>query len=141
MKKIVLIIILGIVLIGAIVGWRLYTKPVEGFAGAEAAHSLPSTELYMAFSDNESSAMSTYAGEVVEVRGLVVDRMENSDGGTTLVLEGGHPIFGVKCRLDPQLASADLPQKNETTTLRGLCVGMNSDVELDRCVIVSPEKP
>lgn len=141
MKRTIFIIILAFVAIGAVIGWRLYTKPVEGFDTTTPSHVMTSSELYAAFSDDEAAATTKYANEVVQVEGMVVDRIENSDGGYTLILEGGHPIFGVKCRLDPEVPESSMPDKRASTTLKGLCVGMNSDVELDRCIIVSSQKP
>jgi hypothetical protein len=135
MKK-VFLIILALVLIGGAVGWYMYQKPVASLENQDALKTLTATELFLEFSDNEQEATQAYQGKVLEVSGELIDRMENSDGSTTVILDGGDPIFGVKCRLDPSEENVPIPEKGGEVRLKGLLIGMNADVEMNQCIIL-----
>jgi hypothetical protein len=135
MKK-VLLILLALIVIGGAAGWYMYQKPVSSLENEDPVKTLTATELFEEFGENEQEAMKTYQNKVVEVSGKVIEQMENTDGSKTLILDGGDPIFGVKCRLDPSVETESLPQKGEEVRLKGLLIGMNADVEMNQCIIL-----
>ena len=141
MKKTIFIVVLGIAIVGGVLAWTLYNRPIASFESATPAYHIIAEDLYAAFSDDEIAAGNKYIDTVVEVTGKVVEKLENSDGSTTIILRAGHPIFGVKCRLDPSTSHETVPDINHNATIKGLCIGMNSDVELERCVVISTLKP
>lgn len=136
MKKTVLIILAFLLVAGAAVGYYMYNKPVETLENKNATAEISTTALFSEFSEDETKAMATYEGKVLQVEGSLIETMENSDGSTTLILDGGDPIFGVKCRLDPSVKGEEIPAKGETVRLKGLCIGMNADVEMNQCIIL-----
>lgn len=136
MKKIILIILGLILMLGAAVGWYMYQKPVNTLESREATARFKSTELFRAFQESEAESTKAYRGKVLEVSGKLVQEIENSDGSSTLILDGGDPIFGIKCRLDPAVSNQRIPPKGEQVTLKGLLIGMNADVEMNQCIIL-----
>lgn len=136
MKKSILIILAFALVAGAAIGYYMYNKPVETLESQEATAEISATALFSEFSENETEAMANYEGKVLEIEGSLIEKMENSDGSTTLILDGGDPIFGVKCRLDPSVEGEAIPAKGETVRLKGLCIGMNADVEMNQCIIL-----
>lgn len=136
MKKSILLILALALVAGAAIGYYMYNKPVETLESREATAEISATALFSEFSKNETEAMATYEGKILEINGSLIEIMENSDGSTTLILDGGDPIFGVKCRLDPSVEGAAIPAKGESVSLKGLCIGMNADVEMNQCIIL-----
>lgn len=136
MKKTFIILIALVLVGGGLTAWYLYQKPVESLRDAETIGDFSSQEIYQAFSTDLVSAREKYVGKVIGIQGTVIDQLQNTDESTTLILEGGHPVFGVKCRLDPKEAGENIPRKGETVRLKGMCIGMNSDVEMNRCIIL-----
>jgi hypothetical protein len=136
MKKTIWIIIALVIVGGAAVAYYMYQKPVESLRDAEVAASLPGTELFSEFEQDLAASNKKYVGKVLKVNGQVIDKLTNADSSQTLVLASSDPIFGVKCRLDPKDNPATIPGKGATVTVKGLCTGLNADVELNQCIIL-----
>lgn len=97
---------------------------------------MTSRELHNSFEADENAANAKFTGKVIEVEGELVEILENSDQSSTLILSSEHPIFGVKCRINPKDNPGAIPQVGSRVKLKGLCTGFNSDVELDQCIIL-----
>ena len=136
MKKTIIAILAIAVIGGVALGYYMYNKPVETLESQEVEAKISATELFASFSENEAESMKTYQGKVLEVEGTLIEEMTNSDGSTTLILDGGDPIFGVKCRLDPSVDGEAVPAKGESLRLKGRLIGMNADVEMNQCIIL-----
>lgn len=136
MKKIIILFLLGAVITGASMGLYFYQKPVASLESQTPTGTFSSTELFEIFNTDEQAANAKYTGQVVEVSGEVVEIMENSDASTTLVLSSDDPIFGVKCRIDPEFNKKSLPKTGTEVRVKGLCTGVNADVELNQCIIL-----
>ncbi len=136
MKKIIILFLVGALIIGASMGFYFYQKPVASLESETPLGTFTSTELFDLFNRDEPAANAKYTGQVVEVSGKVVEIMENSDESTTLVLSSDDPIFGVKCRIDPEFNKKSLPETGSEVRIKGLCTGMNADVELNQCIIL-----
>lgn len=136
MKKIIIFTLLGLAIIGGSIAFYLYQKPVGSLAGDEPVGTFTSAALFEIFSDDEQAANTKYTGQVVEVSGEVVEIMQNSDASTTIVLSSADPIFGVKCRIDPEYNKKSLPETGAEVRVKGLCTGLNADVELNQCIIL-----
>ncbi len=113
----------------------MFQKPVESLRDQEADWKGSSEELFEAFDSDEAAGNKTYTGKILLVNGTVVETMVNADSSNTLILNSEHPIFGVKCRLDPKDNTSPIPSAGDNVSLKGLCTGMNSDVELNQCII------
>ena len=135
MKKKIALSVLILATIGVSIGYYMFQKPVESLREKEATWQGSSEELFDTFNSDEAGSNIAYTGKVLTVNGIVVETMVNSDSSNTLILNSSHPIFGVKCRLDPKDNPQPTPAKGDAVSVKGLCTGMNSDVELNQCII------
>jgi len=137
MKKLLLFLALAAV-IGLAVGIYLYNKPVQSMHRLKADHQLSATDLYSAFDSDETAAMASYAGKILEVTGAIAAMNTSEEGDINIDLEGGGLLGGIRCRLDPaETGSAAALSPGQTITLRGQCDGKLMDVELSRCILVN----
>jgi len=125
------------IIIGAVIGYRMYHKPHFDMERAAPAHSISAVALYNAYEENELKADELYLGKIIEVKGTVqqIDKPEN--GQMVIHLQTDH-IFGmVSCELDPHSKHADIPAETGTTvTLKGVVTGFLSDVVMNRCIVI-----
>jgi hypothetical protein len=135
MKKIIIAILL-VGGVGAAIALYLFQKPVASLESATPTATFTASALFDVFESNEVSAAEAYSGKVIEVSGTLAEIMKNEDGSTTLVLSSEHPIYGVKCRLDPDFKLLNIPEEGSTVKLKGLCTGYNADVELNQSIIL-----
>lgn len=136
MKKRTIILVLGALAISALAAaLYLYQKPVGNLKSSKATHKTSASQFFEAFETDEAGATALYNGKIIEVEGKVVEILQNQDESTTLILESNHPIYGVKCRLDPAV-NQDIPLQNDQITLKGICTGFNADVELNLCIVL-----
>jgi len=135
MKKKIILSVLIIAAIAVSIGYYMFQKPVESLRDREAAWKGSSEELFDAFASDETAGNKTFTGKILLVNGVVVETMVNADSSNTLILNSSHPIFGVKCRLDPKDNPQSTPSKGNAVSIKGLCTGMNSDVEINQCII------
>lgn len=136
MKKKITITVVLLVLIGLGTAYYLFQKPVQSLRGETPAWTGTGNQLFNAFTADEASGNKKFTGKVLQVSGVVAEIMQNADSSKTLILKSTHPVFGVKCRLDPKYNSGQVPAKGSKVLLKGLCTGINSDVELNQCVIL-----
>lgn len=131
--KIIVLIIIVLGLVGGTIAWFQYNKPHRDAAAEEAAHTIDATELYAAFENDESGAMTEYANKLIEVSGTVGEIIK-SDNNTIVLLESEHPLFGVKCMF---LEHPNQPViEGQSAIIKGFCSGLNGDVEMTRCALV-----
>ncbi len=142
MKKALLLIVLAVVLIGAAVYYFVYNKPHRDIVSEKATFSLPSAELYNAFTTNPDDANAKYLNKVVSVSGTVSDVTVLSETETKVVLSADDDLFGVACSFaDDEVDKAKLIQEGNEITIKGLCTGysgddvMPGDVVLIKCSI------
>ena len=136
MKKRVILVSIGIfVLAGVIVGISLFNKPHRNVLSEKPFANLSSVQLFDKLSNGDSTQTANLIEKTLEVKGKVIDIIPNPDSTTTLVLASNDPIFGVKCMM---LHAKDLMNihAGSSVTVRGICTGFNSDVEMVRCVRV-----
>jgi hypothetical protein len=134
MKKI-LLFLLVLAAIGVGVGLMMYNKPHENMQSAKADLAVQAEALFAEFSTDEAAANEKYLNKIVAVNGTVADATKDDKGNTSVQLESGDMLFGVKCELDPLSKHKRTEfQKGEKVTLKGVCTGYLSDVVMVRCV-------
>jgi hypothetical protein len=134
--KRILLLILGLGLIGAAVGYALWNKPHENMKSSKAETKIEASALFEAYNADENASNSKYLGKTIEVSGKVKE-VSNAEGSPAKIsLETGDE-FTVICELDAlsQHARTDFPI-GEMVTFKGKCDGLNLDVQLSRCVEV-----
>jgi len=132
--KIILAVITILVLVGATIAYMQYNKPHRDAAAEKPVAELTAYQLFAAFGNNETEAMALFGNKIVQVSGIIMETSTLPDGTVQAVLDVNDPIFGVKATFQnpgPEnlVAGTDI-------TLKGICSGFNSDVELTGCVIV-----
>ncbi|MEI6950206.1 hypothetical protein V9K67_23700 [Paraflavisolibacter sp. H34] len=136
-KRTLLFAGIALCLLGAAIGLYWYNKPRAGVDRASADFTLTATELFRAYQQNEQQADARYAGKVLDVSG-VVENVEATAEGSSLLLSSGDPMGGVNCSLAKDSDKATLPQKGRPVRIKGRCTGFLMDVNLVDAVVVTP---
>lgn len=138
MKKYLLFGALGIVAIGAIVGYMMWNKPHKNIVKAAPDLVMESANLFSDFETDEAAANTKYLNKLIQVTGVVKLVTKDDDGKVSIVLDSGSELAGVICELDEltEHPRTDF-QEGEKLTIKGICTGMLMDVVLVRCVVVS----
>ena len=142
MKKIILIVVLVIVGIGALYLWREYNRTVEGLADTNADYSVNATQLISEFENNETAANKKYQNKIVAVKGMF-KKLEGNGGTGIVVLGDTNALSAVRCVLDSTVTGITALQPGSAITIKGAITGFNkdetgllgSDVQLNRCII------
>lgn len=135
MKRI-LYFLLALACFGAAIGYYLWNKPHQNMQAAKTDVTVDAAALFNEFTANEEAAKAKYFDKTIAVSGKVKESTKMDDGTAKVILDTGGD-FGVLCELDPlsQHPRTDFPV-GETVVFKGLCNGLNFDVQLTRCVEV-----
>ena len=135
-RSVVLVLILIILAIGIVVGYKTWNKPFKDPLEGDAVK-VTAVQLFNDFSTNEAAAQKKYVPEKlgdkkVEITGQISETGKNEDGEIFYTLKTSDEMFGVKCIMDKgeQVANA---KPGDTITVRGFCDGYNMDVIVNRC--------
>lgn len=133
--KIILLFIAVAGFVGASAAIYMFNKPHEDVSGADAAYSLTVDELFTAFNSDETAANEKFLNQILEVKGTIGEKSDSPEG-VTVVLNATGEMFGVSCSFVGEDAT---PLGNlsagEEITVRGICAGFLTDVNLTRCVL------
>ncbi len=116
---------------GAFVGYKMYTKPHRNVADAKA-FGIPASRLVTEYETNETQANSKYLDKILEVNGEVAEVSKNQKGETVIALIGTD-MGTVRCTVEG--ADADVAAKGAQVILKGICTGYLADVIMVRCVL------
>ena len=144
-KKITWIIILLVIIIGAIYGYREYSRTNKDLQDVKPDFSLAATQLIREFESSDSAAAKKYNGRIVEVNGNVKVVEKDENGYYTIVLGDSAGLSSVRCSLDTtHHEDATRLSGGQSAIIRGACTGFNasdlglgSDVILNRCVVIN----
>lgn len=118
--------------------YYLWNKPQANMQRQKIDATLDASTLYRAFTNNETEANARYLGKTLAITGTVRSSTQDEAGQTQVVLETGE-AFGVVGQLDPL---SKHPRTNfppgSSVRLKGICSGFNFDVQLTRCVEITP---
>ncbi len=133
---IVLIIVLLLLALGSIVGYKIWNKPFKNPLEGEAIK-ITALQLFNEFITNESLAQKKYVPQklgdkILEVNGEIKETGKNDIGETYYTLKTFDEMFGVKCVMDKgeKITNA---KAGDNITVRGFCDGYNLDVIVNRC--------
>lgn len=134
MKRVLIFLLIAAV-IGAAIGYSMWNKPHKNMEDAKADLAIEATALFNEFNTDEAAANAKYLDKTIAVTGTVKEA-SNADNTVKVNLETGSD-FGVLCEFDPLTKHSRTDfQPGEKVTLKGLCAGLNLDVQLSRCVEV-----
>jgi hypothetical protein len=136
MRRIILIAIAVIGIVGVATAIYLWNKPHKNMQRATADITLTAPELMAAFNEDETTANAKYLDKVVAVTGKVIEATTNGEA-TVVSLEAADDFGAISCELDR------FSKQNRTTfspgeqiTLKGMCSGKTIDVVLVQCVLM-----
>lgn len=109
-------------------GGYLYNKPVQSVDKLKVNYIINSNELLQDYLKNEKTANEKYLDKTLVVTGII-DKIENSNGLTSVYLNTGNDISKIICQLestDPNIS------EGQTVKIKGVCTGFLMDVVLIR---------
>lgn len=131
--KIALLVVLGCIVIGAVVAYRMWNKPHRDVA-TEDALKISAAKLVKDYQAGEPAANALYLDKAVEVTGNIADTGSNQEGQATVLLSSEDAFTGVFCTLREKTGGL---KPGQTVVLKGICSGMLSDVRVRDAIIVS----
>ena len=136
---IIAVVIVVLIAIGGLIGYRMYNKPHADVNEAEAI-TVTAEAIYKEFETDESTANLKYTGEnkVVQVSGTVGE-ITQQDTLTYVTLAVPDAMGGVMILTDKSASAAASNLKpGDQVTLKGFCNGyLMPDVKINGGVIVS----
>lgn len=134
MKKTIYLLIAILLILGGIFAYQQYNKPHRDASTESPFTTITAEELFDAFDQDEINSTAKYVDKVLEINGTVIEILEGREGEYSLVLKTNHPVFGIKCAILSENPSP--PEVGAEVTIRGICSGFNSDVEISRCILI-----
>lgn len=134
--RIILLIVLIGGLIGLGIGMYMFQKPHDNLSDLKADYSLAATELFHEYETDETQANQRYLDKVIQIEGTLAEISETGEGDAVLFLRPDDAMFGVSCAFSGADAQRALAlSEGSSLSIKGVCTGMNLDVNLVRCVI------
>ena len=135
MKKKILAGLLLVIASCVAYGLYLYYKPHQSVANETPAFQIEAAALAGEYELNEKLADSKYLGKVVEVRGIISEKIIDQNGKIMVTL-AGQDLAGVGCEFEKNaLSDATGLKEGDRVTIKGICTGALMDVVLVDCVV------
>ncbi|MEM1121831.1 MAG: hypothetical protein AAGJ18_15375 [Bacteroidota bacterium] len=133
-----LLYFLGIVLVVGIISYYAFMNaPKASSQGKTADFTLPATELYQAFEQDEEGSNGKYIGKIVQVTGTITEISEDEQGAPVILLAGVDGFGGVLCTLEAsQAEKAAKKDLDDAVTIKGVCTGMLMEVVVNKGILV-----
>lgn len=141
MKKKIIILILVVFVSGVSYAYYLFNKKHVSVSEVKPAFTMDAHLLVSEYDSNEKTANSKYLGKVIEVQGVVAEKMKDQKGNYNVTLQGPD-ISGIGCEFEPAAQNYVMQIKEgQKVTIKGVCTGVLMDVVLvDCCIIPESEK-
>ena len=111
----------------------------QEFSLLVAAYTLSAAQLLADYQANEELANERYLDRIISVRGRIKDAPKQLDSTTVLLLGDKGEMASINCSFGPESAPhAARLKEGEVVVVKGRCTGSLLDVNLNRCVLVSP---
>lgn len=130
--KITSFVLLGIIVVGGIYAYRMFTKPNRDVA-KEKGILMTAAQLVAEFQVNETTANAKYLNKSIEVSGTVATVSLNQEGITTVLLSSNDAMTGVFCTLKENNPNI---KTGTPVVIKGICNGMLSDVRLGEAIVI-----
>jgi hypothetical protein len=141
MKKKIIIVILVVFVSGISYAYYLFNKKHVSVSEVKPAFTMDAHLLVSEYDSNEKTANSKYLGKVIEVQGVVAEKMKDQKGNYNVTLQGPD-ISGIGCEFEPAAQNYVMQIKEgQKVTIKGVCTGVLMDVVMvDCCIIPESEK-
>jgi hypothetical protein len=139
-KKYILGLVILCVIIAVSFAVREYNRKPSTLVNSPAAYRVLAGNLVSEYQVNEALADKKYLGKVIEVEGLLAAINSEADTLVTFFLGDTNSMKKVSCLLDRTIPiNSKKYRPGEVLTIKGICTGVLMDVELNRCIIVTPQ--
>lgn len=136
MRRIILIAIAVIGIVGVATAIYLWNKPHKNMQRATTDITITAPDLMAAFSNDETAANAKYLDKVIAVSGKVIEATTNGEA-TVISLDAADDLGAISCELDRFSKQNRVTfSPGEQITLKGICSGKTIDVVLVQCVLV-----
>ena len=138
--KYAIFIVLGLVLIGVVVGLKMFFKPHADINKLKAELKVEASSILDEFQKDENAATAKYSEKAIEINGKLVAKNKLPNGIDVLILE--NEMEGISCQLDSSWASVNQSaiQSLETgkpVTIKGICKGYLMEIKVSPAVVVT----
>ena len=124
MKRKIIIGVLILIVVAAIIGYRMYSKQTPDIVQDDADVTVTAKELIAAFEKDTAAASKIYLDKIVEVTGTV--KSVDTSGGVVIGEEG--TASSVACGIDRRHKESIYSLKvGVTTTIQGKCSGYEGE--------------
>ena len=132
-------LVLVVIMIGAIIGLKLYFKPHADVSKSDAQFKVEATGLMDEFQKDENAATAKYSEKVLEISGKLTAKSKLPNGTNLLVLED--EMQGISCQLDSTWAAANQAviqslNPGSPVTVKGVCKGYLMEIKVSPAVVV-----
>lgn len=144
-KKTILVSVLGLALIAAYTGYKLYNKQHFSVESASPAAAVTAAELHNTFATDSATAKAKFIGDelnqkVIVVTGEISNIITDQAKHTVLKLKTATDGAFINCEMEGLAGSLKV---GDTITLKGICngylfeadLGIPGDVNMNRCFI------
>ncbi len=122
--------------IALLIVYKLYNKPHADLRKTKPVASLTTSELKVAFENDEVKANADFLNKVLEVKGKLVE-IRHAEGNVQMVLDAESELSNVVCAMDARFVPPlDNFQIGEVYIFRGICAGKLMDIVLNQCILV-----
>ena len=133
MKKILILIIIIVTLVGGGLGLYLFNKKVGGLENVKADYTIAATMLYDAFETQEQEANVKYLDKILRVEGTVV-KVDADKKYSSIILKADNALAGgINCSFNHEIEGVS---KGDMISIKGRCQGYLMDVVLTNCNII-----
>ena len=140
-KKTILYAVLGLVAVGAGVGYYFYNKGPRDVKNANGKKVM-ATALYETFSKDSVAAQKNYTDKILETSGIVTKVSQNQQNQAIVMLKTNEDGASINCTME---GPANTIKEKDTVILKGICsgigqgdadLGIKADVYLTRCYLI-----
>ena len=129
-KKKLIIAILGLAIVVAFIGYKMYNKPHVDVAKAKSDITLTANTILNDFTTNETAANAKYLEKIIAVTGEVSNIKIEKDKGI-VTLKTNDDFGSVLCHLSENATkNINSIKEGQTVTIKGICTGYLMDVIL-----------
>lgn len=135
LKVLVIFVIIGLISLG--IGYYLYNKRHQSILNEKPVFIIEASILVAEYDKSETVANKKFLGKVIEVRGVVSEKIKDKKGNISLTLQGPD-LAGVGCEFE-KAAIDDVAGivEGQEVVIKGICTGVLMDVVLVDCVIAN----
>jgi hypothetical protein len=136
-KKYTLFSIAVIIAIAGIYGYNEYNRKPAYLSDIKPQIIVSVDSIVAAYLNDETNANKKYLGKTILVSGNVAEINNQQDTLVNVFLGNTDGINKVSCLLDKkQLENLKYCNIGKPISIKGICTGFLTDVELNRCVII-----